>query len=326
MKWCITGGCGFIGTNLIRKLVKDNHNYIRILDDLSIGTLDSLGAVCNFEQKNADSLSALPGRVDFIQGSILDESVIETVCHDIDVIVHFAANAGVPSSVKDPRMDCMKNVIGTLNMLEGGRKAEVDRFVFASSSAPLGDCSPPIHEEIAAHPTSPYGASKLAGEGYCSAYYNSYGLQTVVLRFGNVYGPGSSHKSSVVAKFINQALKGEKLEIYGDGTQTRDFIFVEDLVDAVFKAATIPDLGGELFQIATFNETTVGEITELLTGVLKDRFDIHAVVVNGEKRTGDIFRTFSDISKAKKLMEYDPKTSLKEGIFKTIQDLIKTKQ
>ena len=130
--------------------------------------------------------------------------------------------------------------------------------------APVGEANPPIHEELAPHPVSPYGASKLAGEGYCSAYYRTFGLETVVLRFGNVYGPGATHKDSVVAKFIRQALAGETLEIYGDGTQTRDFIYVEDLVKAIWQAATVSGVGGEIFQIATNRETTLHELTELL--------------------------------------------------------------
>ena len=131
------------------------------------------------------------------------------------------------------------------------------RFVFASSGAPVGEVKLPIHEELAPHPVSPYGASKLAGEGYCSAYYRTYGLETVALRFGNVYGPGSTHKGSVVAKFIRQALAGETLEIYGDGTQTRDFIYVDDLIKAIWQASRVPNIGGEESQIATNRETTL---------------------------------------------------------------------
>ena len=129
-------------------------------------------------------------------------------------------------------LDCTTNVFGTLNYLEACRHNAVPRFVFASSGAPIGECKPPIHEELAAHPVSPYGASKLAGEAYCSAYARSFGIETVALRFGNCYGPLSNHKSSVVAKFVRDACR-PCVEIYGDGHQTRDFIFVEDIVEAI---------------------------------------------------------------------------------------------
>ena len=135
-----------------------------------------------------------------------------------DVVIHLAANTGVGPSVENPRMDCETNVTGTLNALEAARAAGAGRFVFASSGAPLGVQTPPLHEEMAPHPASPYGASKLAGEGYCSAWFHSFGVETVVLRFGNVYGEGSTRKASVVAKFIKRALAGEVLEIYGDGS------------------------------------------------------------------------------------------------------------
>src|SRR5262249_16844775 len=156
----------------------------------------------------------------------------------------------------------MNNVVGTLNYLEACRRLGVRRFVFASSGAPIGDCEPPLHEEMPGHPVSPYGASKLAGEAYCSAYRHSFGIETVALRFGNCYGPLSSHKNSVVAKFIRQALAGQPWEIFGDGCQTRDFIYVQDVTDAIIRAATVEGIGGEVFQIATNSETTVLELAE----------------------------------------------------------------
>ena len=185
------------------------------------------------------------------------------------MIVHFAANTGVMPSVEDPRADCMSNVVGTLNFLEAARHNGVGRFVFASSGGTvIGEAEPPIHEEMVAHPVAPYGASKLAGEGYCSAYFQTFGIGTVALRFGNVYGPLSGHKNSVVARFIKRAMDGEVLEIYGDGTQTRDFIFVDDLIRAVRLSATTEGVGGEVFQIATSAETTVQELTDKLLPAL----------------------------------------------------------
>jgi UDP-glucose 4-epimerase len=141
-------------------------------------------------------------------------------------------------------MDCMVNVLGTFNYLDACRKSNVKRFVFASSGAPLGEQEPPIHEEMVPRPISPYGASKLCGEAYCSAFHGSFGVETVCLRFGNVYGPYSTHKGSVVAKFIKQILERETLTIYGDGSQTRDFIYIDDLIRAVWAGVTVPGVGG----------------------------------------------------------------------------------
>src|SRR5262249_33340561 len=185
-----------------------------------------------------------------------------------EVGVHLAANGGAAASFAAPRGDCMNNVVGTLNCLEACRQHSVRRFVFASSGAPIGNCEPPLHEEMPAHPVSPYGASKLAGEAYCCAYQRSFGVETVALRFGNCYGPFSSHKSSVVAKFIRQALAREPWEIFGDGQQTRDFIYVQDITDAILRAATVEGIGGEVFQIATNSETTVLELAARLAKVL----------------------------------------------------------
>src|SRR5829696_7233277 len=160
--------------------------------------------------------------VELVVGDILDDGLALRAAEGADVIVHFAANTGVMPSIENPRADCMSNVVGTLNYLVAARHNGARRFVFASSGGTtIGEAAPPIHEEMVPHPVSPYGASKLAGEGYCSAYYGTFGIDTVALRFGNVYGPLSGHKNSVVARFIKRASGAEVLEIYGDGTQAR---------------------------------------------------------------------------------------------------------
>jgi UDP-glucose 4-epimerase len=248
----------------------------------------------------------------------MNEDLAPAVCTGADVIVHLAANTGVAPSVENPRADCQTNVIGTLNYLEAARTNNVSRFVFASSGAPVGECNPPIHEELPAHPVSPYGASKLAGEGYCSAYKRTYGIDTVALRFGNVYGPGSGHKSSVVAKFIRRAMERKPLEIYGDGSQTRDFIYVDDLIKAILLAATRENVGGEIFQIATNTETTVGDIAERLQTLLKDKGINDLVVTHAAARLGDVIRNFSDISKAENVLGWKPDYTLDDGLRMTI--------
>lgn len=318
MNWLITGGCGFIGTSLIKRLVAGGDTAIRVLDNLSTGTRDDLRQVTEFSELASAAIEHSPRGVELVVGDILDEEVALEVARGIDVIVHLAANTGVGPSVEDPRADCYANVIGTFNYLEAARINRIPRFIFASSGAPAGEVEPPIHEELPPHPVSPYGASKLAGEGYCSAYKRSFGVDTVVLRFGNVYGPGSVHKSSVVAKFIRQALDGEVLEIYGDGTQTRDFIYIDDLIDIMLLAAGSPDAGGETFQVASSRETTVGEMAELLQGILSDRGVKEVRIINGEVRVGDVKRNYSDTRKAKNLLGWQPATDLTSGLIRTV--------
>jgi len=225
----------------------------------------------------------------------------------------------VAPSVEDPRADCLANVIGTLNYLEAARMGSIERFVFASSGATIGEVEPPIHEEMTPHPVSPYGASKLSGEAYCSAYFRTFGVETVALRFGNVYGPLSSHKSSVIAKFIKRALRGEVLEIYGDGTQTRDFIYVEDLTRAVRLSATAEGVGGEVFQIATNAETSVREMIEGLLPVLAAVGIKDVEVRQTSPRLGDVMRNYSDTTKAARMLGWRSEVDLEEGLRRTVE-------
>lgn len=320
-RWLITGGCGFIGRNLISSLQNEPNNHIRIIDNLKVGSRDDLGQVCNFSEidpNNMPSSFEKGAGVELIVGDILDADLIKNACEGIDVIVHLAANTGVAPSVENPRMDCETNVLGTLNCLEAARANQVTRFVFASSGAPVGEVEPPIHEELAPHPVSPYGASKLAGEGYCSSFFHTFGVETVCLRFGNVYGPLSAKKDSVVAKFIKKAISGQRIEIYGDGTQTRDFIYVEDLISAIKLASSVHGIGGETFQIATSYETTVQDLFNKLLPILS-RFGFKDVkAINSEARLGDVKRNFSDTSKAKTMLGWKCQYSLQTGLEKVV--------
>jgi UDP-glucose 4-epimerase len=318
--WLITGGCGFIGRNLVRSLLSKSGLAIRIVDDLSTGTRQDLAAVCHFDELGVNDLTReSTQRVALVVGDIRDEAFSLQVTGGIDAIIHLAANTGVAPSVADPRSDCLNNVIGTLNYLEASRHHGIKRFVFASSGAPIGDCEPPLHEELPAHPVSPYGASKLAGEAYCSAYKRSFGIDTVALRFGNCYGPFSSHKGSIVAKFIRQALAGEEWEIFGDGIQTRDFIYVDDVTDAIMRAARAHDIGGEAFQIATSRETTVCELAEQLLEILASHQIKIAGVHHVNARVGDVRRNFSDTTKARTRLGWSPRVSLDEGLRRTVR-------
>jgi UDP-glucose 4-epimerase len=324
MNWLITGGCGFIGTSLIaRLLAQDAKHHIRILDNLSTGSRDDLSSITPFlEISNIEDFSLSLDIVELFVGDILDESLAYEITKNIDVIVHLAANTGVGPSVENPRLDCYTNVIGVFNYLDAARINKVPRFIFASSGAPIGEVNPPIHEELAPHPVSPYGASKLAGEGYCSAYHKSFGIDTIMLRFGNVYGPRSMHKSSVVAKFIKQAMNGETLEVYGDGTQTRDFIYIDDLINALISSSHQGNIGGEAFQIASGMETTILEMIDNLINALK-KFGLTDIkVISGELRIGDVKRNYSDTTKAKIRLNWQPKVNQKDGLLKTVEYFI----
>jgi UDP-glucose 4-epimerase len=314
LKWLITGGCGFIGTCLVKNLLTQGGHFIRVLDNLEVGTRDALNRACDFSEGTVGS-----GHVELMVGDIRDEKACLDAAEGMDIIIHLAANTGVIPSVKNPRIDMITNVAGTFNMLEAARQKKVSRFIFASSGAPAGECEPPIHEELAPHPVSPYGASKLAGEGYCSAYYKTFGIETIVLRFGNVYGPGSGHKNSVVAKFIRKAMDGEPLKIYGDGSQTRDFIFVDDLVRAIRLAESTSGVGGEIFQIATGKETTLIEMLDILIPYLEQMGVSNIQIEYCAKKAGDVMRNFSDTSKAMKMLNWFAEYNLNSGLGKTIR-------
>jgi UDP-glucose 4-epimerase len=321
VNWLITGGCGFLGTAFVRSLVEEGGHAVRVVDDLSVGEREDLGAVCRYVEPSSD-LSTFPASgepVELIVGDILDERLALRAAEGADVIVHLAANTGVAPSVEDPRRDCMSNVLGTFNYLEAARHNSVGRFVFASSGAAVGEVEPPIHEELAPHPVSPYGASKLAGEGYCSSYFRTFGIQTVALRFGNVYGPLSGHKNSAIAKFIKRAMGGEVLEIYGEGTQTRDFIYIEDLIRAVRLSATVEGVGGEVFQIATNAETSVQELVDKLLPALAAAGIVDVEVRQAAPRLGDVMRNYSDTSKAARMLGWRTEVDLDEGLRRTVE-------
>lgn len=314
--WLITGGCGYIGTSLIEKLIElDSSVNIRVLDNLTVGSEEDLAEVANF--KKITEIISSPNGVELFIGDIKNEQDCLSASKGVDCIVHLAANTGVGPSVENPKIDMEANVIGTFNMLETARLNNVKNFIFASSGAPIGELkNPPIHEELPAHPVSPYGASKLAGEGYCSAYYQTFGINTIALRFGNVYGPRSKHKSSVVAKFIKQALAGEVCEIYGTGKQTRDFIYITDLIDAIIKSSAL-GIGGEIFQIASSNECTINEVVTVIKNELFE-INIDMQIINTDARLGDVMRNYSDTTKAKNILKWQPDVKLQDGIKNTV--------
>lgn len=293
MRILITGGAGFIGNNLSRLLAGQGHS-LTILDDFSVGT--------------KANLDGLPLRV--IEGSVLDRAAVRAAVEKQDAIVHLAAQTGVPGSLLDPHHDCEINVLGTLNLLEAARQAGGRlKFVFASSNAPLGRQPPPASEDKAPLPISPYGASKLAGEAYCLAYHGSWGLQTIALRFANVYGPYSEHKGSVVAKFFKDLVTERRIVIHGDGQQTRDFLYVSDLCRAVLLSLE-SEISGEVFQVATGVETSILELGSLIQQLAVQE----AEVVHDSPLRGDIQRNYSAISKIQRMIGWRPEIELQQGL------------
>ena len=315
----ITGGCGFIGSALANKLSKTKGVKLRVIDNLCVGDRQQVSTLAGFVETEPNKVSSeWHSPVELIVEDICDSDAMIRCFAGADHVVHLAANTGVAPSVENPRFDCMTNVIGILNCLEAARLHNVDKFVFASSGAPIGEQEPPQNERMPARPASPYGASKLAGEGYCSAYFHCFGINTVGLRFGNVYGPGSAKKESVVAKFIKRALNNQPLEIFGDGSQTRDFIYLQDLLDAILASLTKNDIGGELFQIASAKEVTVSEVVDHLKRAFEMRNLLLPEIMYSEARVGDVKRNYSDTRKARDQLGWRAKTPLSDGVINTL--------
>lgn len=291
----VTGGAGFIGSSLVPILL-DRGYAVRVLENMSVGSADALAEY----------------DVDIRVGDIRDKGAVSTAVEGVDGVVHLAAQTGVIDSINAPEVDFEINAGGVLNMLLACKKHNVPRFVFASSNAPIGENEPPVDEAKPARPLSPYGASKLAGEGYCSAFNGSYGVGTVVLRFANAYGPKSTHKGSVVAKFLKDATATGKLTIFGDGMQTRDFVHTADLCNAII-AGIESNVGGETFQIATGIETTILDLAQMI----QKEFPQVEIVHEGQ-RAGEIIKNYSNIRKARRLLEWEPQVTLADGLAETI--------
>jgi len=305
----VTGGCGFIGTNLVEYLLEKTDGDITVLDNLRTGKVEYLRSIENYSED----------RIDFIEGDVRREDDVDEAINGCDHVIHLAAQTDVIYSTKNPKEDADINVMGTINLLNKAVEHGVKRFVFASSVAPLGDQEMPIDEEKVPEPLAPYGASKLAGEGYCSSYSANHDFQTVALRFSNVYGPKSWHKGAVISKFIKQILDGETPKIYGDGGQTRDFIHTRDISQALHLSCTEDfEKDFELFQIGTGKETLINKLySELKTKLESKGIDVPEAD-HGERRDGEIYRNYTEISKAKNKLGYEPEVTFNEGLDETI--------
>lgn len=292
----ITGGAGFIGVHLADHLLRSGDYAVTVFDNESLG-----------ERGNLDL-----DRVRFVGGDLRSREDLRSALEGQDAVVHLAADTRVMDSIEDPAHNFENNVIGTFNLLEECRAQGVARIVAASTGgAIVGDVPPPVHERMAAQPTSPYGASKLMLEGYLSAYSGAYGMRGCALRFSNIYGPRSFHKGSVVAHFFKRILAGEPLVVYGDGSQARDFLYVGDLVEGIRVAVDSDAVGA--FQLGSGKPTTVNELLELMRSATGRDLDIQYA----DFRAGEVLQTWCEIDKARDGFGFDPRTSLDEGIRRT---------
>jgi len=303
----VTGGAGFIGSHIVDQLLADELE-VSVLDNLSSGKKENVAQHLN--KKN----------LHFIKGDVRDTETVKKAVKNVDAVIHEAALVSVTRSVENPFLTNEVNVGGTLNLLKACLDTGVKRFVYASSSSVYGEIETlPKKETLPTRPISPYAASKLAAENYCKAFYKVYGLETVSLRYFNVYGPRQTYGpySGVITTFINRLLNDEPPIIYGDGTQTRDFTNVQDVVQASLLSLKSKNVVGEEFNVATGTPTTINQLAEMLLDITGKT---HLRPKHVDPRRGDIKHSYADISKAKKVLRYMPKIILKDGL-KSIVEL-----
>ncbi len=304
----VTGGGGFIGGHLVERLLRDRPDAtVRVLDDFSTGSMDNL----------RDALAAGP-RLEIMRGDIRDLTTVERALTGASVVFHQAAMRSVPRSVADPLGANANNVTGTLHVLEAARRQGVRRVVYASSSSVYGDRPElPKREDQPPHPISPYAVSKAAGEQYAQVWTRLYGVETVGLRYFNVFGPRQDPKSeyaAVIPRFILWALAGTPLEIHGDGKQSRDFTYIDNVVDANLAAAAAPAAAGEVFNVGCGDRVSLLEIVARLEAILGRAVERR----HTPPRAGDVPHTQADIDKAKRLMGYAAAVDFDEGFRRTV--------
>ncbi len=303
-KILVTGGAGFIGSNIVDYLVNNTGNQVVVIDDLSTGKLENL----------KDSKD----KIEFHQNTILDIDFLKKVMLGVDYVLHQAAVPSVAKSVRDPLKTHQINVDGTLNVLIAARDSKVKRVIYASSSSVYGDqAGVHKHEGMTPKPLSPYATQKLVGEYYCKNFHGLYGLETVCLRYFNVFGPRQDptcEYSAVIPAFITKMLKGNSPIIYGDGTQSRDFTYVENVVRANMRSLEIPYATGESINIACGRSVNLNDLVLEINQAL--RTQIRAV--RTEARKGDVLHSCADVSKAKRILGYEQSVSFVFGLQRTI--------
>ncbi|HEY6271249.1 MAG TPA: SDR family oxidoreductase [Terriglobales bacterium] len=304
-KYLVTGVAGFIGSAIVRALIPSG-SVVRGLDDFSTG--------------KPENIAELKGSLDFHQVSLLDPSGLATACQGIDCIFHQAALPSVPKSVAEPKLTNSVNIDGTLNLLLAARDAGVRRVVYAASSSAYGESQVlPKHEEMVPAPISPYAVQKLTGEHYMHAFRTVYGLETVSLRYFNIFGPrqdANSQYSAVLAKFITGMLVGESPTIYGDGEQSRDFTFVDNAVQANLLASEAPAaaVSGKVFNVATGTRFSLNQTFQLLQNII----GFPGAARYADARAGDVRHSLADISLAHKHLGYAPTVSFEVGLRRTV--------
>ncbi len=303
-RWLVTGGAGFIGSHLAEALVGKGET-VRIADSFITG--------------NRRNLAAAGDRAELVEGDLADPAVAARAVAGMDYVLHQAAIPSVPRSVKDPATSNRANVDATLQLLIAARDAKVRRVVYAASSSAYGDTPTlPKREDMPTRPLSPYALQKLVGEQYMQLFTTLYGLETVSIRYFNVFGPRqdpSSPYSGVIALFVTALLAGKPPTIVGDGGQTRDFTYVANVVDGVLRAATAPGASGEVINVATGRQISISELAKALGEII----GVRAAPVHIDPRPGDVRDSLADVSKAKAILGYEPTVGLEEGLRRTVE-------
>jgi len=301
MSTLVTGGAGFIGSHVVRAF-STSGNEVSVLDDLSTGSLDNLADL----------------EIDFHKCDIRQPNELARAMQGVDLVFHFAAFISAADSVAEPQACYETNILGSLNVLQAAYSAGVRRVVLASSAAVYGDTEGAIHEDVPKHPASPYAVSKLAMEETARLFTRTYGLETVCLRFFNVYGPGQSPDSAyaaVIPQFIHDLESGRGITILGDGQQTRDFIYVDDVAEACLLAMEHPDASGGTFNIASGHSTSILDLAGILQGFYPGAPELQF----GPSRPGDVRYSLANIEHAQGTLGYRPVTAFEDGLAQTVE-------
>ena len=302
MRYLVTGGAGFIGSNTVDELLRRGHS-VTVLDDLSAG--------------KEENLAGVRGKIDFVRGSITDPDTCAKAVRGADYVIHLAARTSVPRSVKDPVETNRINIDGTLNVLVAARDAKVKRLVYAASSSAYGETPTlPKVETMQATPLSPYGVTKYVGELYAQVFGRVYGLENVCLRYFNVFGPRqdpTSQYSGVLSRFSLALLDGAQPQVYGDGEQSRDFTYIENVVDLNLRACEAAGASGKVFNGGTGARITLNQVLQTL-GKISGK---NATAKYEPPRTGDILHSQADITEARNVLGYEPKVNFEQGLRRT---------